>query len=57
MCNFALATAKHVVCNSTGKMPEWSIGAVSKTVKPFGFPGFESLSFRKALPNHFGSAF
>ena len=31
----------------TGKMPEWSIGAVSKTVIPFGYPGFESLSFRK----------
>ena len=28
-------------------MPEWSIGAVSKTVIPFGYPGFESLSFRK----------
>lgn len=30
-----------------GKMPEWSIGAVSKTVVPSGDPGFESLSFRK----------
>ena len=27
-------------------MPEWSIGAVSKTVVPFRHPGFESLSFR-----------
>ena len=30
-----------------GKMPEWSNGTVSKTVVPFGYPGFESLSFRK----------
>ena len=29
-----------------GKMPEWSIGAVSKTVERFAFQGFESLSFR-----------
>ncbi len=28
-------------------MPEWSIGAVSKTVVPFRYRGFESLSFRK----------
>ena len=27
-------------------MPEWSIGAVSKTVERFAFQGFESLSFR-----------
>ena len=29
-----------------GEMPEWSIGAVSKTVERFAFQGFESLSFR-----------
>ena len=28
-------------------MPEWSIGAVSKTVVPFRHPGFESLSLRR----------
>lgn len=28
-------------------MPEWSNGAVSKTVDPFWIPGFESLSLRK----------
>ena len=28
-------------------MPEWSIGAVSKTVERFAFQGFESLSLRK----------
>ena len=27
-------------------MPEWSIGAVSKTVERFAFQGFESLSLR-----------
>ena len=27
-------------------MPEWSNGAVSKTVERFAFQGFESLSFR-----------
>ena len=32
-----------------GKMPEWSIGAVSKTVVPFRYPGFESLSFRNLI--------
>lgn len=33
-------------------MPEWSIGAVSKTVVPFRHPGFESLSLRnKSLSN------
>ncbi len=32
-------------------MPERSNGAVSKTVDPRkGVPGFESLSFRKPLP-------
>ena len=30
-----------------GEMPEWSIGAVSKTVERFAFQGFESLSLRK----------
>ena len=29
-----------------GEMPEWSIGAVSKTVERFAFQGFESLSLR-----------
>ena len=29
-----------------GEMPEWSNGAVSKTVVPYGHPGFESLSLR-----------
>ena len=28
-------------------MPEWSIGAVSKTVERFAFQGFESLSLRE----------
>ena len=28
-------------------MPEWSIGAVSKTVERSAFQGFESLSLRK----------
>ena len=28
-------------------MPEWLIGAVSKTVVPYGYPGFESLSLRQ----------
>ena len=28
-------------------MPEWSIGAVSKTVVRFAYRGFESLSLRK----------
>ena len=32
---------------SVGEMPEWSIGAVSKTVERFAFQGFESLSLRK----------
>ena len=27
-------------------MPEWSIGAVSKTVERYAFQGFESLSLR-----------
>ena len=27
-------------------MTEWSNVAVSKTVEPYGFPGFESLSLR-----------
>ena len=31
----------------TGKVPEWSIGAVSKTVVRFAYRGFESLPFRK----------
>ena len=30
-------------------MPEWSIGAVSKTVERFAFQGFESLSLRKKM--------
>ena len=30
-------------------MPEWSIGAVSKTVERFAFQGFESLSLRKII--------
>ena len=34
-----------------GEMPEWSIGAVSKTVVPFWNPGFESLSLRCFLKN------
>ncbi len=42
--NFALA-----IKNDQGKMPEWSIGAVSKTVVPFRHPGFESLSFRYVM--------
>ena len=29
-----------------GEMPEWSIGAVSKTVERYAFQGFESLSLR-----------
>ena len=29
-----------------GEMPEWSIGAVSKTVERLSFQGFESLSLR-----------
>ena len=43
-CNFALA-----IRNSNGEMPEWSIGAVSKTVVPFRYPGFESLSLRQTI--------
>ena len=31
----------------TGKVPEWSIGAVSKTVVRFAYRGFESLPFRR----------
>ena len=31
----------------TGKVPEWSIGAVSKTVVRFAYRGYESLPFRK----------
>ena len=31
----------------TGKVPEWSIGAVSKTVVRFAYRGFESLPFRE----------
>ena len=30
-------------------MPEWSIGAVSKTVERFAFQGFESLSLRNRI--------
>ena len=30
-------------------MPEWSIGAVSKTVERFAFQGFESLSLRNII--------
>ncbi len=33
-------------------MPEWSIGAVSKTVVPFRYRGFESLSFRECTHVH-----
>ena len=29
-----------------GEVPERSIGAVSKTVVPYGYPGFESLLLR-----------
>tara|TARA_B100000749_G_scaffold121846_1_gene93108 strand:+ start:990 stop:1193 length:204 start_codon:yes stop_codon:yes gene_type:complete len=29
-----------------GEVPEWSNGAVSKTVVLFEYPGFESLSLR-----------
>ena len=29
-----------------GEMPEWSNGAVSKTVERYAFRGFESLSLR-----------
>lgn len=38
-------------------MPEWSIGAVSKTVVPFWNRGFESLSFRakSCKPNVYSS--
>ena len=32
-----------------GEMPEWSIGAVSKTVVPFWNRGFESLSLRQSI--------
>lgn len=39
----------HAIKNDRGKMPEWSIGAVSKTVVPFRYPGFESLSFRNLI--------
>ena len=35
-----------------GEMPEWSIGAVSKTVERFAFQGFESLSLRKNRYNN-----
>ena len=40
-------------------MPEWSIGAVSKTVERFAFQGFESLSFRvcEKLARSSGPAF
>ena len=41
LSNFAVA-----IKNDQGEMPEWSIGAVSKTVVPFRYPGFESLSLR-----------
>ena len=40
------AVILHAIKNDRGKMPEWSIGAVSKTVVPFRHPGFESLSLR-----------
>ena len=30
-----------------GEVPEWSNGAVSKTVVRFAYPGFESLSLRQ----------
>ncbi len=33
-------------------MPEWSIGAVSKTVVRFTYRGFESLSFRECTHVH-----
>lgn len=39
-----------------GGMPEWTIGAVSKTVVPFGYQGFESLSLRKAKRAGLGPA-
>ena len=32
-----------------GEMPEWSNGAVSKTVVRFAYPGFESLSLRHSF--------
>ena len=42
------ATLKGCFCfvNGLGEMPEWSIGAVSKTVERIAFQGFESLSLR-----------
>jgi hypothetical protein len=35
-----------------GEMREWLNRAVSKTVEPLGFRGFESLSLRKFTDNH-----
>ncbi len=35
-----------------GEMPEWSIGAVSKTVVRFAYRGFESLSLRYIRVNN-----
>jgi hypothetical protein len=34
---------------SLGELPEWSNGAVSKTVKRFAFRGFESLTLRHLI--------
>ncbi len=36
--------------HACGEMPEWSNGAVSKTVVRFAYPGFESLSLRHSFP-------
>ncbi len=35
-----------------GGVPEWSNGAVSKTVVPYGYRGFESLPLRQNLPRN-----
>ena len=34
-------------CHICGEVPEWSNGAVSKTVVRYAYPGFESLSLRQ----------
>ena len=41
-----------------GEVPEWSIGAVSKTVVPFtGYRGFESLPLRHFIFRHHSPSF
>jgi hypothetical protein len=36
---------------SSGEVPEWPNGAVSKTVEGFAFRGFESLPLRRIKSN------